>query len=95
MDYNLIENAFSFLKNATAAERVRHQQHAAELLLEKYNLSAQSIESLASDSHYKNLKDLLEARTQIFAVNPVQKEIYNSDSGTAFVPERMKKTLLN
>lgn len=89
------QKEFEFLNGNSAAKRVRSQQSALDLLLEKYRNGSTPNQSLENDTIYKTIRELLSDATQIFSLSEVQKDIFHSDTGTAVVPERLKKTLLN
>jgi len=94
-NYQNIESAFTFLHNANASDRVAQQNAATQLLFEKYKIDPGTDDQLKNDTTYKNLKNRLSKNTPIIGLNPVQEDIYNTDSGTAFVPDKMKKILLS
>ena len=85
---------FDFLFESSAEGKVKSQQKSVQLLFENFNNNGQA-DTLASDSVFQRLRPLLSEATTIFALNPVQKEVYHSDSGTAAVPEGLRKALVN
>jgi glutamate synthase domain-containing protein 2/ferredoxin/glutamate synthase domain-containing protein 1 len=91
MTANDLQTAFAKIREASSERRVRQQHEAVSLLYEKYRIPE---EETAGDTHLEQMKAKVSPATDFFYINPVQEEIYHSDSGTAFVPERMKKTLL-
>ena len=95
MSQAIVRQEFDFLKRASAEKRVKSQQQAVELLLEKYRNGNPRAQALENDPIYQKLRPMLSAATTIFSLSDLQKDIYHSDTGTAVVPERLKKTLLN
>ncbi len=91
MDAN-IQPMLEFLKQSSAEKRVKAQQTARELLFEQ---KEGEDETLKKSSTYKKLRTLLSSATRIFTLTAVQKDIYHSDSGTAAIPDFIKKQLLN
>ncbi|NUQ40251.1 MAG: FAD-binding protein [Calditrichaceae bacterium] len=84
-----------FLKESSAEKRVKAQKNALDLLFEKYRDGKNPGNALSGDALYQKLRPLLSEGTMIFSLSEVQRDIYHSDSGTAVVPEGLKKRLLN
>ncbi len=95
MDNSYYKKIFERLHTKDAVKKAKEQNKSVELLFETFPELKLAPHQLPSGNHYKNLRELLGDETPIFDLNPVQREIYHSDSGTAFVPEGMKKMLLN
>ena len=89
------EAKFAFLHQSSSQKRVKYQNKANELLLEKYRKSKKEQSVVVRNQLYKQIKGLLSEASSIFPLSPVQKDIYQIDSGTAFVPKGIKKLLLN
>jgi glutamate synthase domain-containing protein 2/FAD/FMN-containing dehydrogenase/ferredoxin/glutamate synthase domain-containing protein 1 len=85
---------FNLLFESSAERKVKSQQKSVELLFENFNNNGH-VEALASDSVFQKLRSLLSEATTIFALNPVQKEVYHSDSGTVAIPKGLRKALVN
>ncbi len=89
------QTEFDFLQAKSAEKRIKAQQSAVGLLLEKYTQEFASKEQIERDPLCSELRKLLSGASSIFPLNPVQQEVYHGDSGTAFVPSGLKKVLLN
>ncbi len=87
-----VDRAFQQLHACSSRLRVQQQAEAVNLLLERYSTAENPP---TAEPHSSQLRTLLSDATVIFSPNPVQEEIYCSDSGTAFVPNRLKKMLLS
>ena len=81
MSNNSSDERFHFLFESSSENRVKTQQKSVELLFENFNKNGQD-DILESDSVFQKLRPLLSDASTIFALNPVQKEVYHSDSGT-------------
>jgi glutamate synthase domain-containing protein 2/FAD/FMN-containing dehydrogenase/ferredoxin len=90
-----IEKKFQFLHQNSALRKIKAQKKAVELLLENFKEAGESNSTIKHDSLYGELLSILSEATTIFSLNDVQKEIYHADSGTAFVPQGLKKALLD
>jgi len=82
---------FDFLHRSSAEKRVKAQKNALNLLFEKYTNGNSPGTGLGGDGIYQKLRPLLSEATSIFSLSEVQKDIYHSDTGTAVVPEQLKK----
>ena len=89
------QNPFKRLFDFSARDRVRFQREAVDLLLENFKDQLSQETTAPPDPHFRDLRSLLSFASEVFALMPVQKEIYHNDSGTAFIPKRLKKTLVN
>ncbi len=92
---NEIKGAFAVLFQDSAEKRVRYQQNALNLLFEKYQDQLSELSSGSADPLQQQLSELLSDASVIFNPSAVQKEIFHSDTGSAAVPDKLKKTLLN
>ncbi len=85
---------FECLFQQSSDKRVRAQANAVELLLEKFPHLKNGSRELHRDPLYRALRELLSEATSIFGLSDVQQAVYHNDSGTAFLPELIKKALL-
>ncbi len=95
MSGNKFEREFHFLLNSSTRERVGAQQHALELLFEKYRDGQRRDDFLAGDRTYQKLRERLSEATPIFSLSEVQREIYHNDTGTTVIPAALRRALVN
>ena len=87
------EDAFAYLKAQSAQFRVSEQQKALQLLFE--NMPAEADLATSHNEHFQAVRERLSPASQVLTLSAVQREVYHNDSGTAFVPRMMKKSLLD
>ncbi len=88
------QDPFAFLHQASAQHRVTAQTQALKLLFEKFESEGLYPDLSSVDGLCHALQKLLSDASVIFPLNPVQRDVYHVDSGTAFIPEGLKKILL-
>ncbi len=81
---------FSPLLQFSARHRVEAQANARQLLFEKFPFFSQDHE----DEQQALIRQALSPASVVFRLSPVQRDVYYNDSGTAFIPYFLKKTLL-
>lgn len=87
----LLTKAFAFLHEADNSQRLRSQQQARDLL---FAASGEENAKAEPDSQIRNLAEVLAAPEAVLGLTELQREIYETDTGSAFVPPGIKKLLL-
>ncbi len=91
MDTSSKSHMFEPLLQFSAEPRVSAQSEARRLLFEKFPFGT---ETPPADSVQTLLESALSPASVVFRLSPVQRDVYYNDSGTAFIPYFLKKTLL-